>query len=233
MASRFLTEVDKNELANKIPSKTTQLENDSKFQNEDQVKASIDEALKDVKVDVDLDDYALKEEIPTKTSQLVNDSNYASKNSIPTRTSQLTNDSDFLTQHQDLSDYAKKEDAKSYTDTEIAALSKQIAFVDTEDNEDVNDPYDGGTIVVDSELSLESENPVQNKVIANEFNKFGGTVEITSGLPEKENTTLTIDPNPESVNVYTAEETDAKLAQLSREFNERLNSIQNGNGVAY
>lgn len=129
--------------------------------------------------------------------------------------------------------YAKKEDAKPYTDKEIAALSKQIAFVDTEDNEDVNDPYDGGTIVVDSELSLESENPVQNKVVANEFNKFGGTVEITSGLPEKENTTLTIDPNPESVNVYTAEETDAKLAQLSREFNERLNSIQNGNGVAY
>lgn len=33
--------------------------------------------------------------------------------------------------------------------------------------------------------------------------------------------------------IYTAEEMDTKLAQLSREFNERFNSIQNGNEVAY
>jgi hypothetical protein len=231
MASRFLTEADKNELAKRIPTKTSQLTNDSgyvtddaiptktsqltndsKYQNESQVKASIAEALKDidVNVDVDLDDYALKEDVPTKTSQLTNDSkfqnedqvkdsidealkdvkvdvnldDYALKEDIPTKTSQLTNDSGFLTQHQDLSDYALKENIPTKT----------------------------------SQLTNDT---------------FGGTVEITSGNPEKENTVLTLDPSSESVNIYTAEETDAKLEQLSREFNERLNSIQNGNGVAY
>ena len=62
------------------------------------------------------------------------------------------------------------EEAKAYTDTEITTLSDQMLFVDVEDNEDVNDPYEGNAIV-DSELSLESENPVQNKVVATEFEK--------------------------------------------------------------
>lgn len=135
-------------------------------------------------------------------------------------------------------DGSKKLATEEYVDTAVtnlvdSSLSDQIAFIDTEDNEDVNDPYDGGIIVVDSELSLESENPIQNGAVSREFNKFGGTVEITSGNPEKTNTVLTLDPSSESVNIYTAEEIDAKLAQLSREFNERFNSIQDGDEVMY
>ena len=126
---------------------------------------------------------------------------------------------------------ATKQIDEKYLPDEITALSDQMLFVDVEDNEDVNDPYE--TIVIDSELSLSSENPVQNKVITNEFNKFGGTVEVTSGEPEKENTAITINPNPESVNIYTAEEVDSKLAQLTREFDAKINAIENGNEVAY
>ena len=109
---------------------------------------------------------------------------------------------------------------------------KDIPFIDEEDNEEVSDPYDGDTIV-DSELSLESTNPIQNKAVAREFNKLGGTIEITPDEPEKENTVMTFNPNAESVNLYTAEEVDTKLAQLTREFNERLNSIQDGDEVMY
>lgn len=179
MASRFLTEQDKNELVNKIPSKTTQLENDSNFQNEKQVKASIDEALKDVKVDVDLDDYALKEDIPTKTSQLENDSkfltehqdlsDYALKESIPIKTSQLENDSNYASQN-DVADNLTA--AKQYADDEIDELSDALAYINLDDNEEVNDPYENNITVVDSELSLESENPVQNKVITEEVQRL-------------------------------------------------------------
>lgn len=85
-----------------IPTKVSQLTNDSGFLTQHQ----------------SLDNYALKSAIPTKTSQLTNDSgfltqhqsldNYALKSYIPTKTSQLTNDSGFLTSHQSLSGYAKE-----------------------------------------------------------------------------------------------------------------------------
>lgn len=67
--------------------------------------------------------FAKKSEIPsvpTKLSQLQNDAGYSTfsgnynelsnKPNIPTKTSQLQNDSGFLTQHQSLTDYAKKTD---------------------------------------------------------------------------------------------------------------------------
>lgn len=78
----------------KVPTKTSELTNDSGFLTQHQSLA----------------DYAKKTELPTKTSQLTNDSGfltqhqdlsaYAKKTdipSVPTKTSQLTNDSGFLT----------------------------------------------------------------------------------------------------------------------------------------
>lgn len=61
-----------------IPSKTSELTNDS--------------------------NYATTEQIPTKNSQLQNDSNYANTSQIPTKNSQLTNDSNYTT----MSDVEKK-----------------------------------------------------------------------------------------------------------------------------
>lgn len=52
---------------------------------------------------------------------------------------------------------------------------------------------------------------------------IGGTVEITSGEPEKENTVLTINPEAEEVNIYTAEEIDEKLSKIN---NSSSNSIE-------
>lgn len=69
----------------------------------------------------------------------------------------------------------------------------------------------GGDIKVDTELSEESKNPVENQVVAKEFAKFGGTVEITSEEPTKEKTVLTLDPSGEEVILYTAEEVDELL----------------------
>ena len=44
---------------------------------------------------------------------------YATKTEIPTKTSELTNDSNFLTEHQDLSDYAKKTELKTINNQSI------------------------------------------------------------------------------------------------------------------
>ena len=57
-----------------------------------------------------LDGYAKSEEIPTKVSQLENDSNYLS--SVPTEyiTETELDAKGYLTEHQDLSSYAKKDD---------------------------------------------------------------------------------------------------------------------------
>ena len=90
MKVTFLTNEDKKKIEEQIPSRTSQLTNDSGFLKEHQ----------------DLSDYAKKSDVPTKTSQLDNDkgfltehqdlSNYAEKSEVPTRTSQLINDSGFV-----------------------------------------------------------------------------------------------------------------------------------------
>ena len=118
-----------NDLSNKptIPSKTSQLENDSGFLTQHQ----------------DLSSYAKKTDVPSTLSQLSEDSTHrlvtddekqtwnnksnfsgsyndlTNKPTIPSKTSQLTNDSNFLTQHQDLSPYAKK----SEVPTQLSQLS--------------------------------------------------------------------------------------------------------------
>ena len=69
--------------------------------------------------------------------------------------------------------------------------------------------------------------------ITNEINKFGGTVEITSANPTKENTVLTINPNAEEVQVYTVEEVDDIVEELSQEkigYNDLAEAIENEKG---
>ena len=55
-----------------------------------------------------------------------------------------------------------------------------------------------------------------------EVDKFGGTVEITSGEPTKENTVLTIDPSAEEVDMYTATEVDGLLEGQYEVLDEKI-----------
>lgn len=124
-----------------IPSKTSELENDSQFTTEEQLqdKQDIIEDLEQIRegagkggtaIQPDaLNEYAKKEDVPTKVSELDNDSGYLTEHqsledyakkedipSIPTHISTFINDAGYLTEHQDLSDYAKKEDLESKQD---------------------------------------------------------------------------------------------------------------------
>lgn len=96
-------------IAKEIPSKVSQLENDSNFLTEVPSEYVTETELNNkgyLTEHQSLADYAKKSELPTKTSQLTNDSgfltehqsltDYAKKSELPSKTSELTNDSGFI-----------------------------------------------------------------------------------------------------------------------------------------
>lgn len=77
-----------------IPTKTSELINDSRFitaQDLPNVPDVVSAFTNDV-------GYITSEALPTKTSNLINDSGFITKSSLPTKTSDLTNDSKFITE---------------------------------------------------------------------------------------------------------------------------------------
>ena len=110
--SQYLTEVPSGYAkTSEIPTKTSQLTNDSGFITSIPSEYVTDAELKDALNEKQpKGDYALKSEIPTKTSGLTNDSGFLT--SVPSEyvTETELNAKGYLTQHQDLSGYAKKTD---------------------------------------------------------------------------------------------------------------------------
>ena len=88
-----------------IPTKTSQLDNDSGYLTEHQ---SLDGFATTEYVDKAISDEAAARQaaVDSINSELLNK---ASKDEIPTKTSDLTNDSGYLTEHQSLADYATKQ----------------------------------------------------------------------------------------------------------------------------
>lgn len=108
-----------------IPTKVSELENDSNYLTAHQ----------------DLSGYAKTADIPTKVSELTNDvgyltshqslSEYAKKTDIPTvptKTSQLQNDLGFLTEHQSLAAYAKKSEIPTVP-TKVSQLQNDSGYL--------------------------------------------------------------------------------------------------------
>lgn len=100
-----------------VPTKTSELENDSNFLTEHQsldgyAKIEYTDATYQVK-----GDYAIKSDIPVLDG-------YAKKSEIPTKTSELDNDSGFLTEHQDISGKADKEHKHKIIDIDL--LQEQL-----------------------------------------------------------------------------------------------------------
>ena len=74
-----------------IPTKVSQLENDSNYATKSEIPTKVSQLENDK-------NYAIKSEIPTKVSQLQNDSDYVVRSEIPTKVSQLENDKNYTTQ---------------------------------------------------------------------------------------------------------------------------------------
>ena len=129
---------DKPDLALKseIPTKTSQLENDSGYLTEtslsDYVKRdelpSLSGYVTQEYVDEKISEEAgAREAVDTKLSSAIDTK--ASVDDIPTKTSQLENDSGYLTQHQSLSDYY----TKAQTDEKIAEKQDAYALMSRND----------------------------------------------------------------------------------------------------
>ena len=112
----YFTEQDIKNL--NIPKNTSDLKNDSKFATETYVKNEIANAQMSGG-EVDLSGYATKDEIPTKTSQLTNDSKFIT--SIPSEyvTETELKAKGYLTEHQDISDLARKDELHSHSNKSV------------------------------------------------------------------------------------------------------------------
>ena len=132
--SGYATKDELNNKANKsdIPTKTSQLTNDSGYATQTYVKNEIANAQLSGDDGVDLSGYATKDElnnkankseIPTKVSQLTNDKNYLT--SVPSEyvTETELNQKGYITQHQDISHLATKEELSKKQNTLISGIN--------------------------------------------------------------------------------------------------------------
>ena len=103
-----------------VPTKTSELTNDSNFAYSEDIPTKISDLKND-------SDFVVVDDLPTATSQLVNDSNFAYSDDIPTKTSQLENDSDFA-QTKDIPTLLSqlKNDLGYQTLADVMALIAQI-----------------------------------------------------------------------------------------------------------
>ena len=166
-----------------IPTKVSQLENDSNFATTTDVSAT----------------YATKESVTALTAEVANKANASD---IPTKVSQLENDSTYQTKANldtALESYAKTSDVNSKNASQDEAIqSKQDKLISGTNIKTINNQSllgegnisieSGTSITVDSALSTTSENPVQNKVITTKVNSLEsslGSKANASDIPTK------------------------------------------------
>ena len=157
-----------------IPTKTSQLSNDSGY-----LKSIPSEYVTDTELNAkgyltehqDLSEYAKTSSIPTKTSQLSNDSGYLT--AVPSEyvTDSELNDKGYLTEHQDLSEYAKT----SNIPTKTSQLTNDSGYLTSVPSE----------YVTDTELNakgLATETFVTNKIAEASLSGGSGTADTVDGF---------------------------------------------------
>ena len=174
--------------ASDIPTKVSQLENDSTYQT----KANLDTALADYAKTSDVNSKnALQDEAIQSNADAIATINQtlatkADTSAIPTKTSQLENDSTYQTKANldtALESYAKTSDVNSKNALQDEAIQgKQDKLISGTNIKTINNQSllgegnisieSGTSITVDNALSTTSENPVQNKVITTKVNSL-------------------------------------------------------------
>lgn len=198
-----------------IPTKVSELTNDSDFQTASQVATAISGI-----------------NVPTKVSQLDNDSDFQTgtqvSNSIATATSNLATKTE-LAGKQDKGDYATTAQLNGKQDTLVSGTNIKTV--------NGNSLLGEGNILiksvdVDSALSTTSENPVQNKVITNKVNTIEQSITNLSNTMPTKVSDLTNDSgyitNAALTDLATKEEVSAKQDTLVSGTN--IKTI-NGNSI--
>ena len=92
----FITEENLPEMP-EVPTKTSELVNDSGYITDEDVPKKVSELENDSGF-ITANDIPAPQEVPTKTSDLSNDSGFITSSDLPTKTSELINDSGFITE---------------------------------------------------------------------------------------------------------------------------------------
>ena len=183
-----------------IPTKVSQLENDSNFATTTDVSAT----------------YATKESVTALTAEVANKANASD---IPTKTSQLENDSTYQTKANldtALESYAKTSDVNSKNASQDEAIqSKQDKLVSGTNIKTINNQSllgegnisieSGTSITVDNALSTTSENPVQNKVITTKVNSLETSLGSKASQTDLDSLSSTVTTQGQTITSIQAE----------------------------
>ena len=186
------------EVANKADKTSvyTKAEADEKFATDVELNQTLSEYATNVELN------HVKEELATKadTSSL---NDYALKSEI---TGLATKEE--LADYQPIGDYATTTQLNSKQDTLVSGQNIKTINGQSVIGEGNIDITEGGTI--DSELSTDSENPVQNKVITNALNEKASKTELSNVSTSKAN----------KADVYTKQEVDDKFTNAQSQINQ-------------
>lgn len=137
----------------------------------------------------DLSDYAVKSEIPTKVSQLVNDKQYTTKADVEAYdyvTNEELAEKGYITDHQDLSSYAKK--------TDIPTKTSQLT-------NDSNLVVDAKYVHTDNNYTTTEKNKLAN---LSNYNDTALITRITTAENSIKNNTTAINTNTQNITNNTA-----------------------------
>ena len=163
-----------------IPTKTSQLTNDSGFVTSTEVSTNY--ATK-----TELANKANTEDVPTKTSQLENDSTYQTKANLDTALEGYAKTSDVNSKNALQDEAIQSKQDKLISGTNIKTINNQSLLGEG------NISIEGGSsITVDSELSTTSENPVQNKVITTKVNSLETSLGSKASQTDLDNLSSTV-----------------------------------------
>ena len=207
--------------ASDIPTKVSQLENDSQYQT----KTNLDTALADYAKTSDvnsknaLQDTAIQDNadaiatinqtleskadtsaIPTKVSQLENDSTYQTKASLDTALESYAKTSDVNSKNASQDEAIQSKQDKLISGTNIKTINNQSIL--GEGNISIEA---GSSITVDSELSTTSENPVQNKVITTKVNSLETSLGSKASQTDLDSLSSTVTTQGQTITSIQAE----------------------------
>ena len=176
-----------------IPTKVSQLENDSDFVTSTEVSTNY--ATK-----TELANKADTSAIPTKTSQIENDSTYQTKANLDTALESYAKTSDVDSKNASQDEAIQSKQDKLISGTNIKTINSQSIL--GEGNISIEA---GSSITVDSELSTTSENPVQNKVITTKVNSLETSLGSKASQTDLDSLSSTVTTQGQTITSIQAE----------------------------
>lgn len=218
-----------NELT-EIPTKLSQLENDTDYATITQVNQAIDNAqLGGSQGTVDLSSYAKKTDIPTRTGQLTNDSGFITE--IPSEyiTEDELNAKGYLTEHQDISNKADRSEIPTRTsqlENNSGFITEVPAEYITETELSTELANKANTSDIPSLDGYATETYVQNKIA--EASLSGGEVDLSGYATKDElNTKANISHTHTMSNI-----TDLVIPDVNKEYvDTQLNTKANKSDI--